>query len=62
MIVNKPKFDYLIASFMAFLERLRVLNVENAYDVQRLVPVYPFWLTDVREMSSLSFSVGYNRA
>jgi len=36
--VNKPKFDYLIASFMAFLERLRVLNVENAYDVQRLVP------------------------
>jgi hypothetical protein len=62
MTVNKPKFDDLIATCMAFLERLRVLNVENAYDVQRLVPVYPFRITDIREMSSLSFSVGYNRA
>jgi len=36
--VEKANFDKVIATYVAFVERLHSEGVENAYAVQRLIP------------------------
>src|SRR5277367_3747541 len=59
-VAAKANFDSILAKYVNLVETLRFHQVENAYAVKRLVPVLsPQMSADIREMSWLLFSEGY---
>jgi len=38
-VVSKADMDSILTTYLTFLERIYFLQVENAYDVKRLIPV-----------------------
>src|SRR5277367_6504627 len=59
-VAAKANFDGILAKYVDLVETLRFHQVENAYTVKRLIPVFtPQTSIDIREISWLRFSEGY---